>query len=725
MHPNMNHRGSLPVSDKKGLVDLGRLMSRQSVLENCSSAPNLISTPFPQKVEDDVRKSASNKPEDYELIEEIGIGSRSTVWKALCKTLNKNVAVKRIDLEQYSIETLEHIRKEVSVLSTVHHPNIVTYLTSFVNDTELWLVMDFLEGGSVADVMRYKYPEGLPNEEIIATILKHVLQGLHYFHSTNQIHRDIKAGNILVGSDARIQIADFGLSAHLVESGDRVKNRNTFVGSFCWAAPEVMKQDTGYDYKADIWSFGITALELAHGVPPYFDGAPMKVMYEVLRSPPPQLIDSEQHKWSKKFREFTEQCLQKDPAKRPNAAQLLKHKFLNTATKETEVILIHLLNDVPPLSVRVDHYKKQQKEANDLRKKQLQQKEQESKDDSPSSPKKFAQKKVVSFEDSELKKGLSTIFDKEKTEQEEKPRQPMSGWNWEESFTNDSTSAESSPKATNTNKGRFQIEDQEMKVDVKKVSNDLDDFLHTPILMPKQLSVTNLLSANSSVQSTPHSGSTSPAVQTTNTTINNPNNSNSASSENRPRVNGTHQHPPASNSTTIPASPTSTSSSTTTSPVIVAPKRQFRIKDVSSEEVELPQPTTSVRVPVSGDSSITGSVSVGTLSRSTSNTNLNLSQDVTLASLSKQVNELSISNQQIYKVLNMVYTMTMQQKAQTVVANTNSSTANHNSEDVTQLLLRLQEKIDSVCSDNAHLKHENDALKQELNQLKKNQQVKE
>jgi serine/threonine-protein kinase OSR1/STK39 len=198
--------------------------------------------------------------------------------------------------------------------------------------------------GSVHDIMRYKYPEGIQNEEIIATILKNMLLGMQYFHSTNQIHRDLKAANILISGDGRIQIADFGLSAHLVESGDRVKNRLTFVGvcvlsfifnnifqSFCWMAPEVLKQDVGYDYKADIWSFGITALELAYGQAPYAEFPPMKVMFTVLESPPPMLVDLENHKWGKRFREMVEMCLQKDPTKRPTAAQLLKHKFFSQA----------------------------------------------------------------------------------------------------------------------------------------------------------------------------------------------------------------------------------------------------------------------------------------------------------------------------------------------------------------------------------------------------------
>lgn len=245
-------------------------------------------------------------------------------------------------------------------MKTSSHPNIVAYLTSFVHEAELFVVMELMEGGSISDIMRYKFPDGLGNnEELIATILKQVLLGINYFHKNGQIHRDIKAGNILVSSEGHIRIGDFGVSAHLIESGDRKKARQTFVGTPCWMAPEVMEQLHGYDYKADIWSFGITAMELANGAAPLADCEPIKVMYLTLERPPPRLEDNAHVKFSKLFKEMVEQCLQRDPKLRPDSAALLKHKFFAKVKSDPQFILDHLITGVPSLGDRIRHYKEQ------------------------------------------------------------------------------------------------------------------------------------------------------------------------------------------------------------------------------------------------------------------------------------------------------------------------------------------------------------------------------
>ncbi|WRX29022.1 Protein kinase domain - like 10 [Theobroma cacao] len=190
--------------------------------------------------------------------------------------------------------------------------------------------MPFMSEGSCLHRMKTGYPDGF-EEAAIASILKETLKALDYLHRQGHIHRDVKAGNILLDNNGTVKLADFGVSACMFDSGDRQRSRNTFVGTPCWMAPEVMQPGTGYNSKADIWSFGITALELAHGHAPFSNYPPMKVLLMTIQNAPPRLDQDCDRKFSKSFKDMVAMCLVKDHTKRPTAEKLLKHSFFKHA----------------------------------------------------------------------------------------------------------------------------------------------------------------------------------------------------------------------------------------------------------------------------------------------------------------------------------------------------------------------------------------------------------
>ncbi|XP_014671241.1 PREDICTED: serine/threonine-protein kinase 3-like [Priapulus caudatus] len=265
-------------------------------------------------------ESLARQPDEvFDIISKLGRGSYGSVYKALHKESGQVVAIKQVPVDT----DLQEIIKEISIMQQCDSPYVVKYYGSYFKNTDLWIVMEFCGAGSVSDIMRLR--KKTLSEEQIATILSDTLKGLEYLHLRRKIHRDIKAGNILLNNEGHAKLADFGVAGQLT---DTMAKRNTVIGTPFWMAPEVI-QEIGYDCVADIWSLGITALEMAEGKPPYGDIHPMRAIFMIPTKPPPSFRNPD--KWSPEFIDFVSRCLVKNPEDRATATELLQHEFIRNA----------------------------------------------------------------------------------------------------------------------------------------------------------------------------------------------------------------------------------------------------------------------------------------------------------------------------------------------------------------------------------------------------------
>jgi len=262
--------------------------------------------------------SKQDPEELFDLMSCLGEGTYGTVWRGKNKKTGELVAVKVIEIE----DDASSIKKEAEIQKGLDSTYVVKCFGAYEKDKNIWIVMELCEPGSVSDVM--VMTKTTLNEEQIRNVAGAVVLGLDYIHDKKLIHRDIKSGNVLITMKGEVKVADFGVSAQLSSIHSK---RDTMIGAPFWIAPEVIKEEP-YSFKADVWSLGISIIEMAEGKPPNSDIHPMRALFMIPSKPSPTL--KEPSKWSAEMNDFIAQCLKKDPAERKSSKQLRDHPFVKS-----------------------------------------------------------------------------------------------------------------------------------------------------------------------------------------------------------------------------------------------------------------------------------------------------------------------------------------------------------------------------------------------------------